>query len=236
MPENLVDSLIRNLDLSGYSPASAARFPPTTGVNESLQPVRGAYTRCLLPAIWQPSPDALREMYVGGKIPQTRLFNPPQPVGGGASVAGTTIIEGLSPISGGGSSTNNLLKSSQVVVKTPTLPPGGTFISSVTMSDSFQLLLVTAGAPCRVELYGTAAAQAQDFSRALDVPPPAGTMQNLISDVSIDTVPYQWSYQSRIGANADNPQTSAIYVTITNVSATSSAALTVTFQFVPIER
>ena len=94
MPDNLVDSLVRNLNLSGYSPASAAPPPPTTGVNESLQPNRSMYARCLLPAIWAPSPDALREMYVGGKIPQTRLFNPPQQGGGSGSTSTTTIVSG----------------------------------------------------------------------------------------------------------------------------------------------
>lgn len=234
MPENLSDSLVKNLNLSGYTPVAVTPPPPTTGVSENLQPNRSMFTRCLLPAIWQPSPDALREMYVGGKIPQTRLFNPSQASGGGTSTSSTTIIAGGGTPSGGGGGGRSL-PSSQVVLKTPTLPPGNTFTSSVTMAPSFQLLLVTADAACRVEIYGTVAAQLQDIARAVDVPPPAGTMQNLISDVALDTVPFQWSYQNRIGANADNPQTSAIYVTVTNLSATTSFAFTVTLRFVPLE-
>ena len=232
MPDNLVDSLVRNLNLSGYSPASAAPPPPTTGVNESLQPNRSMYARCLLPAIWAPSPDALREMYVGGKIPQTRLFNPPQQGGGSGSTSTTTIVSGAT-VTPGGSGTP-VLPSLQVVLKTPALPPGSKFTGSFTMANSFQLLSAAANASCRIELYGTATAQVQDLARAVDVPPPAGTMQNLISDVALDTLPFQWFYQNRIGANADSPQKPTVYITVTNVGA-ATTAYTLTFQFVRLE-
>jgi len=173
-------------------------------------------------------------MYAGGKIPQTRLFNPPQQGVGGGSVSETVNISSSGSSSGGGSS-NNLLPSAQVVLKTPTLPPGNRFTGSFTMAESFQLLSAASSAACRIELYGTATAQAQDLARAIDTPPPAGTVQNLISDLVLDTLPFQWFYQNRVGANADNPQVPTIYLTVTNVGV-ASTAFTLTFQFVPIER
>ena len=102
------------------------------------------------------------------------------------------------------------------------------------MANSFQLLSAAANASCRIELYGTATAQVQDLARAVDVPPPAGTMQNLISDVALDTLPFQWFYQNRIGANADSPQKPTVYITVTNIGA-ATTAYTLTFQFVRLE-
>jgi hypothetical protein len=173
------------------------------------------FVRCPLPSLWSASSDALREMYLGGKIPQFRLFNATATTGGSTTVNETVNVAASSP-SGGGSSSGTL-PSLQVVFKTPQLPPGNQFTGSVSMAAAFQLLSVAANAACRVELYGTALAQVSDLLRGVDVPPPAGTMQNLISDVALDTSPYQWAYQNRIGANADHPQTAT------------------TFQFVPIE-
>ena len=233
MAENISDSLVRNLDLSGYSPAMPQ--PPTpVSVNESLEPVRSQFIRCPLPALWQPSPDALRAMYMGSKIPQFRLFNPSAPTGGGSSTVTESVSISSGGSSGGGSSSGSLLPSSQVVLQVPTLYSGNKFIGTVSMASSFQILSASANAQCRIELYGTASEQSQDVSRAVDVPPPAGTVQNLISDVVLDTSPYQWFYQNRIGANADSPQSKTIYVTVTNIGL-SSVAFTVTLQFVPLE-
>lgn len=233
MAENLSDSLSKNLDLSAYSPVKQQPMPPTTGVQENLQPVRSQFVRCPLPAIWSASPDALREMYIGGKIPQTRLFNPPQQVTSSGSVSETITVAGSSA-SGGGSSNNTLLVSSQVVLKTPSLPPGNKFTGSFVMAKSFQLLSAATNAACRIELYGNSSAQAQDLARAIDTPPPAGTLQNLISDLVLDTLPFQWFYQNRVGANADSPQTSTVYLTATNVGA-ATTVYTLTFQFVGLE-
>jgi hypothetical protein len=71
------------------------------------------------------------------------------------------------------------------------------------------------------------------MSRGLDVAPGAGTAQNIICDVVLDTVPYQWTFQNRTGANGESPQTTAIYVTVTNLNTTSSA-VTVTLLYVPL--
>jgi len=94
------------------------------------------------------------------------------------------------------------------------------------------LLLLSSSATCRVELYGNASIQAGDLARPLDTPPVSP--QNIITDVVLDTVPYQWSWQNRIGANADNPQTSLVYITVTNLNV-SSSAITITVSYVPLE-
>jgi hypothetical protein len=176
-------------------------------------------------------------MYLSGKIPQFRIFTPsPQSPGGSSVVNESVFISGAASSSSSSSVPNYIseLTSSQVVLVTPILIPGGQFTKSVQMATSFQLLSVVASAICRIEIYGTASAQSQDIARAIDVPPPAGTLQNLISDVALDTVPYQWFYQNRIGANADHPQTPTIYITVTNIG-TIAAAITLTLQYVPIE-
>jgi hypothetical protein len=77
-------------------------------------------------------------------------------------------------------------------------------------------------------------AQLQDAARGLDVPPPAGTLQSLITDVALDTYPYQWNFQNRTGANTEEPQNAFTYVTITNLDATSDV-ITLTIQYVPLE-
>jgi hypothetical protein len=104
----------------------------------------------------------------------------------------------------------------------------------MSFSRSFQLLVLAVNSAARVRIYGTAAAQSGDLGRGLDIPPAAGTAQNIICDVVLDTAPFTWPFQDRVGANADTPQTTNIYVTVTNLD-TNSDAITVTFQYVPLQ-
>jgi hypothetical protein len=108
------------------------------------------------------------------------------------------------------------------------------FTGVMSISKGFQLLDLSVGTPCRIQLYGTQAAQLQDRARALDSPPPAGTAQNIICDVVLDTAPYRWTFQNRIGANGDSPQNPSVYVTLTNLDATSDV-ITLTLSYVPLE-
>jgi hypothetical protein len=222
-------------DLSGYGPMAQVGVggvaPPVT----DLAPGRSPTVRCPLPPVFQPSPDSLRNFYMKGQVPQTRIFNPSLSAAnvGGASGGSGTVIE----TSSGGSSGPvgpTQLSSSTVTLTTPVLGPGQSFAGSMTVSESFQMLSVSASNAARFELYGTAAAQMGDSYRALDVPPPAGTAQNLICDVAMDTAPFQWAFQNRAGANADSPQRATVYTTVTNLSM-ASTAVTVTMLYVGLE-
>ncbi len=73
-----------------------------------------------------------------------------------------------------------------------------------------------------------------DAARALDAPLPAELQNGLLSDIVLDTAPYTWTWQNRVGANADNPQSDNIYIAITNLSL-SYASPTVTSKFMPLE-
>jgi hypothetical protein len=122
----------------------------------------------------------------------------------------------------------------QVSVTTNPLNPGQVFVSSFSVSKSFALLGLSCNSPVRVQMYGTAQAQSFDAARGLDVPPPAGTTQNIICDVALDTAPFNWAFQSRVGSNGDSPQKSTVYVTLTNLD-TKSDTITVTLSYVPLE-
>ncbi len=138
-------------------------------------------------------------------------------------------------ISGGGSTPPIPIVSQQAVITTPILGPGATFQTAVTkMSRSFQLLNVSSNVAARVEIYGTAAAQLADLPRGLDIAPPAGTAQGIITDVALDTSPFSWNFQNRVGANGDTPQNPEAFFTITNISG-AAVPLTITVQFVPLE-
>lgn len=224
-------------DLSHYTMVTKsspqASVPPT----QDQQPILNSMIRCPLPPIFQVSPDNLRQFYQGGQVPQARIFTPNQPVI--TSTSTTTEFGGSSGGGsgggGGGGTTPGTSPTSQSAsITTGSLSPNAIFTSTLIVAKGFQLLSVSTGSPARVQLYGTAQAQSADSYRGLDVPPPAGTVQNLICDVVLDTSPYQWSFQDRVGANADSPQKTTIYVSITNLDITSDF-ITLTLVFVPLE-
>lgn len=221
-------------DLSAYKPvvtaSPQASLPPT----QDLAPTLNTVIRCPLPPIFQSNPDSLRQYFQGGTVPQFRIFGPAtQTISTGNG--GTTTESVVTTVVNGGSSTPASVLAQQAVLITPVLGPGATFQIAITkMSRSFQLLNVSSSSAARIELYGTAAAQLADISRALDTPPAAGTTQGLITDIALDTSPFTWNFQNRIGANGDVPQNPECYVTITNIGG-AAVAITVTIQFVPLE-
>lgn len=222
-------------DLSGYVPVKAspqASLPPTQG----LEPTINTMIRCPLPPIFQASPDSLRQFYQGGKVPQTRLLSPvTQGISGGGGGGGNAVVT-TAVIQGSGSNPPPTpVVQKQAVITTTVLGPGQQFITTLTsISRSFQLLNVTSSVAARIEIYGTAASQLADSSRPLDTAPPAGTAQGIITDVAIDSAPFIWDYQNRIGANGEIPQQPQAYVTITNISG-AAVPVTITIQYVPIE-
>ncbi len=225
-----------NQDLSAYTSVGKASLQASLPPTQMLDPGLNTMIRCPLPPIYQVSTDNLRQFYQGGQVPQFRILTPSlQTSSGGATggnvVAGPTTNGGGG---GGGGSTPSQPTAQSVSITSSLLTPNSTFINSLTLSKSFQLLGVTTSSPARVQLYGTALAQSSDAYRGLDVPTPAGTVQNIICDVALDTAPFGWSFQDRVGANANSPQTSTIYVTLTNLDVTSDI-ITLTVSYVPLE-
>lgn len=239
------DTLLRNLNLEGYKPVDAPPVSPKAPPPVHSEPGRNTMIRCPLPPLWEASPDSLRQFYVNDKVPQIRLLSPqPLPLASlgssstsssGGSSSGSAITGTVLSSSGGGSSSGTVAQTATpFAIRTQVLGAGAQFVGSVQIAKGFQLLSVAANGACRIQLYGTAQAQAQDLGRALDEPPAAGTTQNIITDLALDTPPYSWSFQNRIAANADSPQTSTVYVTISNIGL-AAVAYTVTFQCVPLE-
>lgn len=231
---SLTDALAA--DLSGYAPVENTSGPGKAPRPEvSLQPVLSSMIRCPLPPV-NATPDSLRSFYVGGLIPQHRLMIPmvSSPTnGGGTVIENTTVTSSTSSSSGSGSSTNNIT-SVRATFVTPSLAPGDSYQGVINMSRTFQLLSVSANVACRIQLYGTSTSQSTDSSRGIDVPPGAGVFQNIITDVVLDTSPYQWSYQNRGGANADSPSAPVAYITVTNLD-TLATAVTVVVEYTALE-
>jgi hypothetical protein len=223
-------------DLSNYRPAaqpSSPRVAPVAPPSPYKEPGLNVFLRCPLPPVWQATPDSLRQYYQNNLIPQTRLFNPPALVTGGPSA--TTINSSITSggASGGGSSSSTSLSITNTSIKTTSLNAGSKFTGSFALSKAFELLNITATSPCRVQMYGTALAQSSDAFRPLDVSPPAGTGQNIICDIVLDTFPYNWSFQNREGSNSDSPVTSTVYLTVTNLDAVSDI-ITLSISYIPI--
>lgn len=225
------------VDISGYTPVDESKEPSKGASSHPLEPTLNPFGRFPLPPM-QVSPDSLRQFYQGGQVPQMRFLVPPNNVPG--SNSGTTInntIVNSGGSTGGSSSTtinNGLSLTAQFASITPILNPGDTFTGVVSIAKSFELISVTATAAARVELYGTNLAQVIDSGRALDVAPDAGTAQDIITDVALDTFPYSYSWQNRIAHNGDTPQTAFIYISITNID-TVSVGISVTVQYVALE-
>lgn len=226
--------------LSGYTPVESPpeRYPPS--VTTDYAPMRNSMIRCPIPTLWNDSSDSQRQFYINGQVPQVRIMAPPQgSTTGGSSGGNAEVTQGGSGTSGGGGSSSgggstNPIQAVQASFQTSLLVPGAVFTGTIQLSQSFQLLSVSTTSASRVQMYATRIAQMQDASRGLDDAPPAGIMQNLLSDVALDTAPYRWSFQNRVAANADTPQTNMVYVTVTNLDVLSDV-VTVTLLYVPLE-
>lgn len=231
---SLSDAL--SADVSNYSPVDPGSARTASAPSGDLQPNYNTVMRCPLPPIFQAAPDSLRQFYIGSQVPQTRLLSAvTSGVNGGGSTGGN-VAESI-----GFSSTTTTITSGstagtmqQAVLVSPILNPGNRFTGFINIAKGFQMLGLSVSNAARVQLYGTLAAQNGDLYRGIDVPPPAGTSQNIITDLVFDTLPYQWAFQNRTGSNGDSPQKPLAYITITNVSS-ASTAVTVVVQYVPLE-
>lgn len=226
-----------NVDLSGYEPVE--RISAGLGLPQfpEGQPTKNPFLRCPMPPV-AITPDSLRQYYTGGQIPQFRILTPANNNGNGGNSGGTAVIGGGSTATvapaAGTTPAPAVVAATSVSFTTPTLNPGNAYQAILPMSKSFQLLQLSASNACRVEVYGNGTAQNNDSGRALDAAPLPGSQQDLITDVVLDTVPYKWTFQNRVGANSDSPQQSLIYITVSNIDV-SSTTITITLFYVPLE-
>lgn len=211
----------------------ANRPMPFVPNKTSLEPVFSPLLRCPMPPV-SITPDSLRQFYRGGEVPQHRILTSvPSSVTSGGTTSTTTFVQGSSSTSVFDNPVQN------ASVSTPVLNPGGFFQTSVTVSKVLSLTKITASAAARIELYSTAAAQSADLSRPAFVggvinPPAVGTEHEVIADLYLDTV-LDWALSPiAVGANDDFPQTTVLYVTITNVG-TSSTAITASFTYTRLQ-
>jgi len=207
--------------------------PPASEPSKSLMPDRDALQICSMPVIPGsfPSSDNIRDFHLGGSVPQQRSPLPPPISAQGAGTNSTSIVTS----SASSTSTNNPPLAQSASVTTPVLNPGDQFIGTILLAKSFYLIQLTVSLGARVQLYSTATYQSLDLGRAVITPVGLGTNQGLIFDAALDTAPIVWQCNPvPLGANADTPQTNAIYVTITNIDVVSSP-VSVTFTYVPTQ-
>ena len=221
----LKDVLSKGLP-EGYVPVENA--PPATSPVDDAQ-FSSPTVRCPLPPT-NADADSLRTFQKESSTPQFRVMPLPPQTGGS-----TTVTEGGSSSSSSGSGGGTAVSVATTVSTTVNIPANGATITRIAATQSFQLLSISTNAPCCVRLYGNAAAQDTDSSRAIDAPVPAELTQNIVIDLVFDTTPYFWTTQNIMGVNADSPQGTTLYVTILNPNAVPISNLTVYITFLPLE-
>ena len=239
---SLTDTL-RSTSPEGYAPAipKLALPAPVGQTNQSGAAKINPYLRCPLPPI-NAGPDTLRQFNENSDVPHRRVLPLPANNGGGGKntiINNTTVVSssssggssGGSGSSGGGSTT---LTTKTVLFTTPILAAGARSLQTLNMSRSFQLISISSSAPCEIRLYGSSIAQNADTSRNTDDPPPAELGNDIITDIVLDTAPYVWTWQNRIGANNSSSQTPNAYMTISNNSV-SAVQAHITLVFLPLE-
>ena len=231
-----LNQMIRSSSPPGFA---AVENTPEAQVNQPGRPLGGnPYIRCPLPP-FNATSDTLRQFNENGKVPTRRVIPLPVAtvVGGGNNITNTSVISQGGGGSGGGSVVvPTKLVSATLTLNIPALTPGGIFLATVTMAKSFQLLQLTSSAPLEIRMYGDAITQGGDVPRATDTAVPFETVPGIITDIVFDTAPFVWSWQNRIGANADPVQNTNIYVTVINPSQiVGSASAILSIQYLPLE-
>ena len=224
----LKDVLTKGLP-EGYVPVeNAPTAPPATSPVDDAQ-FSSPTVRCPLPPT-NADADSLRTFQKGSSTPQFRVMPLPPQTGGS-----TTVTEGGSSSSSSGSGGGTAVSVATTVSTTVNIPANGATITRIAATQSFQLLSISTNAPCCVRLYGNAAAQDTDSSRAIDAPVSAELTQNIIIDLVFDTAPYFWTTQNIMGVNADSPQGTILYITVLNPTAAPLSNATVYITYLPLE-
>jgi hypothetical protein len=219
------------IDTSGYQPVSP---PSSQQQDQPLLPTRDSKLRFSAPNIPGafPSSDTLTGFHLGGMIPQYRI--PTAPTQTGTSTTSTVATSVVTTGGGGSTTTNNPPKSQTASATTSVLSPAGQFTGVISMAKAFVVLSVSVNSACRVRLYGTASAQTTDLSRPITQGPGFGTEQNIIGDMVLDTSPVTWQAVDMVGSNGDSPQSTAVYLTVDNLTVMSTD-VTVSILYVPIQ-
>ncbi len=222
---------LRHESPKGFVAVDNPTRPPAPEQQPGSALAGNPFIRCPLPP-FNATSDTLRQFNEDGKIPTRRVIPLPisTTIGGGTTNNNTTIIQQGGSSSGGSTGS---LTTKTVTVNVPALGTGDVFTQIVQMAKSFQLLQVTSSNPIEVRVYGDLTTQISDSSRATDTAPAFEVTQGLTTDVVLDTAPFQWNWQNRIGANADVTQTTNMYLTFVGVSGISGATVTITF--LPLE-
>jgi hypothetical protein len=223
----------QNADLSGYEPVETPMTPALPALIKNT-PNSDVFNRCPLPP-FNIDPDTLRQFEnTGSGVPQMRVIPLPQQSGGSV----TNINNGAttsSSSSGGGGSTNTNLAVKSASFLTGTIAANGWQLGTISLSESFQLISISANSACNVRLYGTSNSQSFDAPRAVDAPVPAEITQGLITDIVFDTSPFSWGFQNAIGANQNSVASPLIYITVLNTQAGSVTGISVTISYIPLE-
>ena len=190
-----------------------------------------AYIRCPLPP-FNATVDTMRQFNESGKVPTRRVI--PLPVQTVTGVPGTSVtnVTDTGSNGGGGGGTGTTLAPASVTVNVPTLGPLQRFTAMVPTAKEYQLIRLSTSTPVEVRLYSNSTSRGGDIARQPDTAVPFEIVSGLMTDVLFDTLPYVWSWQNRVVANADSPQTDNLYITIVNPSATmgiSGGTLTIIF-------
>jgi len=207
---------IRKDSPAGFAPTQAPlALPPQEMPGQTNSFKVNPWIRSPLPPI-NAGPDTLRQFNDGdANVPRRRVL--PLPVGtgqgGAAAVTNTTVVQAAS------SAATTGLTTKTVSYTSPLLTSNSTITQSLSLTaKSFQLVSVTANAACEIRMYGSALAMAVDATRVMDAPPPAEWQNGIITDVVLDTAPYTWNWENRVGCNSDSPQTTNLYIAVTNLN------------------
>lgn len=219
-----------NLDRSGYGPPKRPVLSPG-GLENRINV--NANRRFILPPFGADTDSIRQFLEDGNPNPKIRVWPVPQ-----AATNSTTVINNAASVSSSSSSSST--PSSGIAIKTATLNTGlidvgSSFVGSVAIAKSFQLISLTSTEACEIRMYGTNVVQSFDLSRATDDPVPAEIIPNIITDVIFDTLPYSWQFQSVVAANQGAPQTTTIYVTVINTTDSVLTNVTVSIGYVPLE-
>ena len=190
------------------------------------------WIRTPLPPI-NAGPDTLRQFNDGNtNVPHRRVLPLPATTGLGGSVVNTTNVTVTGASSSG---TTTGIAAQSISITTPLLGSRNTvYLAPNVKSKSFQLVSCVANGACEVRIYGSASAMSIDAARAIDAPLPAELANGLVSDIVLDTSPFKWNWQNRVGVNDDSPQTTVAYIAITNLSSFTTQ-IQVTITAIPLE-
>lgn len=230
----LKDTLSKGLE--GYEPVSVSKPPD---LPNNFVPGKGAGNFSPNRSIRTPlppfniGPDTLRQFDESqGTGPKRRVMPLPilSQIGGGVTISNTTV----STSSGSSSSSATSLTAKTVAYTSPLLAAGASNSQVLTLSKSYQLIAMVSNFPCEVRLYGSLSAQAADIGRPQDSPLPAELFNNLITDVVLDTAPFVWSWQNRVGVNTDSPQDAQAFITAYNIGS-APVQLSISIVYLPLE-